>query len=270
MTDANFSPDGEEEVTPPPPGSVVLGPLVLTPTIQGAVAAVVGIAIAGFLIWKMVLPAMEKRTQLEADIAKTKQEIQQRQNTVSKIDEAKAKQEEARQKRERVITLLPENKVLQTLLLDVNQIVKNRGSQLEGFKPIVNTGNNWILESSGGAAAGTPAKGKPAAGGSAGALKLSQAIEGETVSIELDGRFDRVQDTLRDLERLQQIVLVDKFNLTLDSESQYVEVNRLGNVIGQGEPKIKTKFDLTAVVPVSEEQLAKLAAPPEEKKEEKK
>lgn len=269
MTDAGFFP-GEEEETPPPPGSVVLGPLVLTPTIQGAVAAVVGIAIAGFLIWKMVLPAMEKRTQLEADIAKTKQEIQQRQNTVSKINEAKAKQEEARQKRERVITLLPENKVLQTLLLDVNQIVKTRGSQLEGFKPVVNTGNNWILESSGGAAGGTPpAKGKPPAGGSAGALKLSQAIEGETVSIELDGRFDRVQDTLRDLERLQQIVLVDKFNLTLDSESQYVEVNRLGNVIGQGEPKIKTRFDLMAVVPVSEEQLAKLAAPPEEKEEKK-
>ena len=267
MTDAGFFP-GEEEETPPPPGSVVLGPLVLTPTIQGAVAAVVGIAIAGFLIWKMVLPAMEKRTQLEADIAKTKQEIQQRQNTVSKINEAKAKQEEARQKRERVITLLPENKVLQTLLLDVNQIVKNRGSQLEGFKPVVNRGNNWILESSGGAAGGTPPAQGAAAG--AGAPKLSQAIEGETVSIELDGRFDRVQDTLRDLERLQQIVLVDKFNLTLDTESQYVEVNRLGNVIGQGEPKIRTRFDLMAVVPVSEEQLAKLAAPPEEKKEEKK
>ena len=269
MTDANFMPFEEEEA-PPPPGSIPIGPLVITPTIQGAVAAVVGVAIAGFLIWKMVLPAMEKRDQLDADIVKTKQEIQQRQSAVAKLNEVKAKREEARQKRERVITLLPENKVLQTLLLDVNRIVKIRGSQLEGFKPIVNRGNNWILEGGKGAGAKKPAKGKPAAAGSAEALKLSQAIEGETVAIELDGKFDRVQDTLRDLERLQQIVLVDKFTLTLDSETQYVEVNRLGNVVGQGKPRIKTRFDLMAVVPVPEEQLAKLAAPPEEKEEKKK
>lgn len=269
MTDANFMPFGEEEAAPPPPGSVVIGPLTLTPAIQGALAAVVGVGIAVFLIWKMVLPAMEKRDQLDADIVKTKQEIQQRQTEVAQLNEIKAKQEEAKQKRERVITLLPENKVLQTLLLDVNRIVKTRGSQLEGFKPVVSRGNNWILEGAGGAGAPAPAKGKPAAA-SAGALKLSQAIEGETVAIELDGRFDRVRDTLRDLERLQQIVLVDKFTLTIDSETQYVEVNRLGSVVGQGKPRIKTRFDLMAVVPVAEEQLAKLAAPPEAKEEKKK
>lgn len=268
MTDAAFTPLEEQAGAPPPPGSVVVGPLVITPIIQGILAAVAGVAVAGLLVWKLVLPALETRTTLETEIATIQGDISNKEKTAATMKAAEAKLEEAKQQKNDVISLFPDNKALQTLLLDINKIVKLRGAELGSFKPV--TEDNWILKPEGAAKAGAPAPPPPAAAaptdGKAAAaaadLKLTQAIEGKTVEMELSGNFAQVQATLRDFERLQQMVLVDSFTLKLNPESQYVVVNSQGQIVKRGEPEIETKFKLMAVVPLPAEELEKLAAPP--------
>ena len=267
MTDAAFTPLQEQAGAPPPAGSVVLGPLVITPMIQGVLAGVAGLAVSGLLVWKLVLPALATRTTLETEIAAIKGDISNKEKTAATLKEAEAKLEEAKRQKNDVISLFPDNKALQTLLLDINKIVKQRGAQLGAFKPV--TEDNWILKPEGTAAGGAPpaqappptgADGKPA--NPAADLKLTQAIEGKTVEMELKGNFNQVQTSLRDFERLQQMVLLDGFTLKLNAESQYVVVNSQGQIVKRGEPKIETKFKLMAVVPLPAEELEKLAAPP--------
>ncbi|GAB4295353.1 MAG: hypothetical protein Fur0025_32420 [Oscillatoriaceae cyanobacterium] len=268
MTDAAFTPLEEQAGAPPPAGSVVLGPLVITPMIQGVLAAVAGLAVAGLLVWKLVLPALATRSTLETEIAAIKGDISNKEKTAATLKEAEAKLEEAKRQKNDVISLFPDNKALQTLLLDINKIVKQRGAQLGAFKPV--TEDNWILKPEGAAAGGAapappPPTGAPADGKAAAPaanLKLTQAIEGKTVEMELKGNFNQVQASLRDFERLQQMVLLDGFTLKLNPESQYVVVNSQGQIVKRGEPKIETKFKLMAVVPLPAEELEKLAAPP--------
>ncbi|HIK08854.1 MAG TPA: type 4a pilus biogenesis protein PilO [Oscillatoriaceae cyanobacterium M33_DOE_052] len=268
MTDAAFTPLEEQAKGPPPAGSVLLGPLVITPMIQGVLAAVAGLAVAGLLVWKLVLPALATRTTLETEIATIKGDISNKEQTAATMKEAEAKVEEAKRQKNDVISLFPDNKALQTLLLDINKIVKQRGAELGAFKPV--TEDNWILKPQGAAPAGAPPPPPPPAGtpaegqaaNPAADLKLTQAIEGKTVEMELKGNFNQVQTTLRDFERLQQMVLVDAFTLRLNAESQYIVVNSQGQIVKRGEPEIETKFKLMAVVPLPAEELEKLAAPP--------
>ncbi|WP_199247385.1 type 4a pilus biogenesis protein PilO [[Phormidium] sp. ETS-05] len=265
MTDAAFTPLEEQAGAPPPAGSVVLGPLVITPMIQGVLAAVAGVAVAGLLVWKLVLPAMATRSTLETEIATIKGDISNKEKTAATLKEAEAKLEEAKRQKNDVISLFPDNKALQTLLLDINKIVKQRGAQLGSFKPL--TEDNWILKPEGTAAGGAAPPPPPAgadgkAANPAADLKLTQAIEGKTVEMELKGNFNQVQASLRDFERLQQMVLLDGFTLKLNAESQYVVVNSQGQIVKRGEPEIETKFKLMAVVPLPAEELEKLAAPP--------
>ncbi len=264
MTDAAFTPLEEQAKGPPPAGSVVLGPLVITPMIQGVLAAVAGLAVAGVLVWKLVLPAMATRTTLETEIATIKGDISNKEKTAATQKEAETKLEEAKRQKNDVISLFPDNKALQTLLLDINKIVKQRGAELGAFKPV--TEDNWILKPQAGTAPGAPPPPPPPADGKAANpaadLKLTQAIEGKTVEMELKGNFNQVQASLRDFERLQQMVLLDGFTLRLNPESQYVVVNSQGQIVKRGEPEIETKFKLMAVVPLPAEELEKLAAPP--------
>ncbi len=264
----------DQEGPPPPPGSLVVGPLVITPMIQGIALGVIGIGLAGVLGWKILLPAMSKTAEIEQKITETQTNIEGQRKRKAKLKEVTNKLEVAEQQKENVMALFGKNDFLETLLFDVNKIVvEQHKATMQTFNPVEKSSSSWIL-----GAEEAPAKGgKPAPADNAnapGAPKLSEAIEGITIAVQMEGKWQQQQATLQDLERLPAMVLMDEFSLEVDREEQKLVAESMNKYTAQGEPKIKTSFNLLAVVPLPAEELEKLAAPPpppeeaEEKEEE--
>ncbi|MEB3827314.1 type 4a pilus biogenesis protein PilO [Phormidium sp. CCY1219] len=261
----------EQEAAPPPPGSYKIGNFVITPQIQGILVAVVGVAIAGAVGWQLLLPALQERDRLETEIAQKEAEIIQKRTRISKLDEAKAQLAQVEQQKENVLGLFAQGATLETLLLDVNKIAKQSGANLELFQPIEEPDNEWIFsaEAQAGAAAQQPQEGENAAGGTSPAgLKLSEAVKGQTFEIELQGNYQETQQSLRQLERLQQMVMVGEFSAELDRDSQKIFVTPEGKISDRANPTLNTSFNLIAVMPLPPEQLKQLAAPPPPPEEE--
>ncbi len=277
-SEEGFLPEGaEQEGPPPPPGTLVLGPLKITPQIQGAAIALVGVALAGVVGWKLILPAMTQTQELEAKISELNNNIEGQKKRTAKLQEVKNQLENAKKEKENVMALFGKNDFLETLLFDVNKIVveKHKGT-IQKFNPVQNSSSGWIFgETPPGAAgqqAAAPAAAAPAAGGAEAAPpgpKLSEAIKGVTIQVEMQGKWEQQQAALQDLERLPAMVLMDQFVLEVDRSNQRLLSPRPNQFIPQGEPKLNTSFNLLAVVPLPAEELEKLAAPPkeEEKKE---
>ncbi len=250
----------------PPPGSYKIGSFVLTPQIQGILIAVLGLGLAGFAAFKMLLPAMEEQTNLKTQIAAKEAEIANQQSKIRQMDEAKANLATTQQQKENVLALFAQGATLETLLLDINQIVKQSGGNLESFKPLESSPNEWIFTEgpaqAGGAAAPPPADPAAAPPPTTPSLMLSQAVEGKTMELEMAGTYQQTLDTLRRLERLQQMVVFGEFTSTLGEGSQRIFVDPDGKITEQAPANLETNFNLIAVMPLPPEQLKNLAAPP--------
>lgn len=265
-----FLPDGaEQEGPPPPPGTLVLGPLKITPQIQGAAIAVVGVALAGVVGWKLILPAMTQTQELETKISELNNNIEGQKKRKAKLQEVTSQLESAKQEKENVMALFGKNDFLETLLFDVNKIVveKHKGT-IQKFNPVKNSSSGWILGETPAGAAAQPAA-APAAGAEAAppGPKLSEAIKGVTIQVEMQGKWEQQQAALQDLERLPAMVLMDQFVLEVDRSNQKLLSSRVNQYTPEGEPKLNTSFNLLAVVPLPAEELEKLAAPPPPKEE---
>lgn len=269
-SEEGFVPEGveAEEGPPPPPGSFVVGPIVITPMLQGIALGVLGIAGAAALAWYLLLPAMSKTSEIEQKINENQTNIEEQKKRKAKLQEVTDKMEEAKQQKENVMALFGKNDFLETLLFDVNRIVvENHKATMQAFNPVEKSSSSWVFGEEG---SGKPAA-APAAGDAAAAKpKLSEAIEGVTIEVQIEGKWQQQQATLRDLERLPAMVLMDNFTLEVDRSPQKLIVETVNQYTPQGEPKLNTSFNLLAVVPLPAEQLEKLAAPPppeEDKKE---
>jgi type IV pilus assembly protein PilO len=273
-SEEGFLPDGaEKESPPPPPGSLVLGPLVITPQIQGIAIALVGVALAGVVGWKLILPAMTQTQELEAKISELNNNIEGQKKRKAKLQEVTNQLESAKQEKENVMALFGKNDFLETLLFDFNKIVvEKHKATIQKFNPVKTSSSGWILGETPPGATAKPAAAPPADGAAAAppGPKLSEAIKGVTIQVEMQGKWEQQQAALQDLERLPAMVLMDAFVLEVDRSNQKLLSSRVNQYTPQGEPKLNTKFNLLAVVPLPAEELEKLAAPPpppEEKKE---
>jgi type IV pilus assembly protein PilO len=257
-----FMPMGAAQAdAPPPPGSYKIGSLVLTPQIQGILIALLGLGLAGFAGFKLLLPAIQERDTLTMQIAEKEAEIATQRSKISQRDQARANLVEAQQQKENVLALFAQGTTLETLLLDINQIVEQSGGNLESFKPLPSSPNDWIFTegaAQGGSGAAAPAADAAPSGPS---LRLSQAVEGKTMALEMVGSYQQTLDTLRRLERLQQMVVFGQFTSELGQGSQRIFVNPDGRITEQAPANIETVFNLIAVMPLPPEQLKNLAAP---------
>ncbi|KOR37922.1 hypothetical protein AM228_03770 [Planktothricoides sp. SR001] len=250
----------QQESPPPPPGSLVVGPLVITPQIQGIAIALVGVALAGVVGWKLILPAMTQTQELEAKISELNNNIEGQKKRKAKLEEVTNQLETAKQEKESVMALFGKNDFLDTLLFDVNKIVveKHQGT-IDKFNPVKSSSSGWILGQTDATAEAQPAPADPAAPPGP---KLSEAIKGVTIEVEMQGKWEQQQAALQDLERLPAMVLMDQFVLEVDRTNQKLLSSRVNQYTPEGEPKLNTKFNLLAIVPLPAEELEKLAAPP--------
>lgn len=213
-----------------------------TPVVSGILFAVVGLAGALYLVLNQVLPAWNKYQELRANRTQKQDLVQQKESALKRNQKVKTELAQAQQRKTEVLSLFANEKNLDTLLLDLNRVIESTNartqqngvrSKLKRFVPVNQTAE--II-----------------ADGSLGA-NVNGKLKRRMVTIEFDAPIEKTQSILRNIERLQPLLLVR------DYESKLLPSTILDSV--RRPTTITTSFQLQALIPVSPEEAA-AAVPP--------
>jgi type IV pilus assembly protein PilO len=238
----DFIPTGDGRELEAPAYPKVFG-LSLTPTVKGVLVFLVG-AIGAYFLWANLLqPAIDQNQQLKQDIAAKEQQIQNQAAAQQQIAEAKAKLQDAEQLQADVLSLFATKQSLDTLLLDVNERVQavNAGIQ-DPDKRATLSKFDLNADASG-----------PVTDGSLGDA-VNNRLERRVYDVEIQGTFPQTQSIIRNIERLQPLLVVSNFKSTLDSSTQKIVLDDQGRLVpaAQPEARVITSFQLAALVPISQ------------------
>lgn len=225
----DFVPGEGEELAEQSPYPEAFG-ITFTPLVGGGILAFIGLAIAIYLGLTQLKPTWESIGELKGQIAQTKLDIKQKKQALEQTDELEAQLAEARRHKEQVLALLSNQQSLETLLIDLNSFIEQRQAQLTSYKPELEV----VAVDDG--SLGTALNGK---------------IKRQSVKMELEGTFDQTQSVIRNFERLQSVLLVVKDFETQVLEEQVLFVDQ-NTILPSGQPKLKTKFRVDAILPIEQ------------------
>ena len=261
MTAANeFIPNGGQAEEP---GTEIFG-IKLTPQVQAIGVAVLGLGVAGYLGSQFVLPEFQKGSEIKQKIIQSKQTQIQLQAQIQKKAEAESKQAEAKQRRANVTAMFANDAGATTLLLDINQLVNRINAGLPGdeFKAKI-----LKFEPYAPVAGAAPVPGAPdpdiLADTSFGPSLVGK-LRRKRYKVEFEGNFAQTRNFMRNLELMQSLLVVRNLKSELLVLAQPAEVDFLrGKIVPVEQPptKIKTAFDLHALLPLKEVEKPPTPAP---------
>ncbi|NJK38128.1 MAG: pilus assembly protein PilO [Oscillatoriales cyanobacterium RM2_1_1] len=254
MTAANEFIEADEEFEASGPS--IFG-ITFTPRNLGILLGILGGLLALFGLFKLVIPALSRGGELKAGIETKQQEIKDQDERLSKKAEAEAQLAQANQRRADVTTLFASEETLDTLLFDVeeqlNQRVNanitdpNKRAQITKLEPVpvADPGQEIINDGS----LGPGVNGK---------LRRRQ------YKVEFEGSFPQTRQFMVILERMQPMLLTRNVKTELTEGGSIIEgeykQGRFVESADQPQRRVKTSFDLEALMPLSQAQLDAAAA----------
>ena len=253
MTAANefIEVEEEQEISAP----VVLG-VPLTPKNIGIAIGVAGVLLAAFGMFKLVMPTIARGNELNDQIAATQTEIEQQEERLSKKGEAEQQLAEAQQRRAAVTALFANEETLETLMFDIEEQLNrvNAGvtedeekARITQFEPVQAQGGDQsasAIEVVNDSSLGSAVNGK---------------LRRRKYEVEFEGSFAQTRQFLIILERMQPMLVVRDLKTELTESAPVVEGEyKQGKFIPAGEQpqrRLKTSFTLSALMPLSQEQL---------------
>ncbi|MBW4643979.1 MAG: pilus assembly protein PilO [Goleter apudmare HA4340-LM2] len=242
--DYNFAdPNGEFNETPAYP--VIFG-ISFTPRIIGILAGVLGIGGALYMLMNMVMPAWESYQQQQTKVNELQGQIDQKNASINQIDKVKEELNQAKQQRIQVLALFSNEKTLDTLLLDINRLVESGNVQI-----LTNPQRAKLKKF-----APATQQAETITDGSLGA-QVNGKLKRSSIDIEIVGTYEQTQSIMRNIERLQPLLIVRNY----DSALAPPELNSAsGKALRQrGPAPINTSFQLQALMPLNPEEVAKAA-----------
>lgn len=240
--DFNFG-DGGEFVNEAPPAPVVFG-ISLTPKMIGILVGLLGLAGAGYIALNMIMPAWETYQQRQAQVDTLQGQVDEKKASIKEIDQVKAELEAAQEETRQVLSLFANESTLDTLLLDINRLVESGNSavppdavraKLKSFVP-----SSEPPEPINDGTFGPTVDGK---------LKRS------SIELEIEGTFEQTQAIMRNIERLQPLLIVKNYQAILSPEETTTSRDE-EPVIRVGPAPITTSFELQALMPLNPEEIA--------------
>ncbi|MBE9094676.1 pilus assembly protein PilO [Tychonema sp. LEGE 07203] len=236
----------------------------LTPQVQAIGIAVIGLGVAGYLGYQFVLPEFQKGSELNQKITESKQTQVQLQAQIQKKAEAEAKQEEAKQRRAQVTAMFASDASANTLLLDMSQLVNkiNAGVQGEDLKAKITKFEPDMPTAAAAAAPGAPDP--DILSDTSFGPSLAGKLRRKKYKVEFEGNFAQTRNFMRNLELMQSLLVVRNLKSELLASNQAIEIDFLkGKIVPVEQPqtKIKTAFDLHALLPLKEEEKPPTPAP---------
>ncbi len=262
----------------------------MSPTILGAILAVVGIAGAVWLGLKLVKPAIDERSLLAADISTKEDQLSQQGDIQARIEAAQDERSAAQTVQREVLSMFASKDSLSTLLLDLNQQIEQRNTEqatpiaarltarqcpayvvnkfqeikdktsgffavaeMRGFDPVVLDTNSAQAN----AAAISEDGLELVQDGSLGSAANGQ-VKRQTYTVSFAGSFPQTQAIFRQLEQLQPLLTVKDVNMdVVERPILFGSTGALDTC--QPDLPLETTFTLQALLPLSAQELAQQA-----------
>lgn len=219
--------------------------ITFTPQVSGIALSVLGVLGTIYILANFVMPAYQSYQQLKAD-EKAKEDqvnLQKSGALEKKFQETEIKLRQSQNLKSQVLSLFSNEDTLDTLLLDINGFFTSRNANLINYKP---QGNEATIVND----------------SSLGAL-VNNKLKRQTITMEMEGTFEQTQSVLRDIERLQPLLMVKSLNSEM-KESPFI----LRPIPGKSQAEIiplpatvKTTMTFDVVLPLTPEETA-AATPP--------
>jgi type IV pilus assembly protein PilO len=237
----------------PPDGDFNSGPnypsafgITFTPMISGICLGVLGLAAAAYGWMTFVDPLRIETEALDAKVKEKTAQLGDSQKIEADLKKAKVRLAQVEQQRQQVMSLFAQPKNMDTILLDLNQLIKrNNAGILEGKRTKLASCPDWVKEqfttipdgqrfeesigpfvadakllafrpsptAPGGPAAGAPVP-NVVTDGSLGA-ELNNKLKRETVEVAFEGNFNQTQQIFRTIERLQPLLVMRNMAITV-------------------------------------------------------
>ncbi len=250
---------GEEYGALEEPNYPVVFGMRLTPRVNGILLALVGLLGGAYLLANAVLPKWQENAALRADIAAKEQQLVDQGQAQQQIDEARAKLAEAEQLRADVLALFADEEGLDTLLIDVNERVQAANARIADPDRRATLSRFELVQ--------PPADpdGQPSdlvTDGSLGAA-VNNRLRQRLYNVEMEGSFAQAQSVIRNIERLQPLLVLRNFK-SEPTEPPTLRLNSQGRPLPNQdtEPRLRTSFQVQALMPAPIQPPAPAAAPP--------
>ena len=254
VDDADFI---DEPINP-----VIFG-LEITPTIIGVLIALVGIGGTGYLYKEKVMPVAVGNATLRTEIATKEGQLVSQAQQLENIAKIEAELAAAMQKRRNVYSLFANEDTMDTLLLDINQRIESSNATLNGVRNQVRARGipPILLEAQ--LKTFNPGEKAVVADGS-----LGEAVNGklkrENYSINFSADYAQTQSILRNLERLEPLLMVQNFSITSGQTVDETVIGSDGQVISSPKAQLDTSFQIDALIPTADADVPPEVAPPVE------
>ncbi|MFN9405317.1 MAG: pilus assembly protein PilO [Dolichospermum sp.] len=222
--------------------------ITLTPPIIGSVFAGLGVLGAFYMLVNMVMPAVESYKEQETKRDQVQIETQQKQTQARQIGKIKADLATAKEQQKQILALFTDEKSLETLLLDTSLLIDSSNMKIFGSS----------IKAKMKKFAPTTEKPEVVTDSSFGA-EINNKIKRSIIKVEIEGNFLQTQLIMRNIERLQPLLLVKNYDSKLSPPEISADKN---NPIPIDIGKLITSFELEALIPLTPEEEAALAPQP--------
>lgn len=250
----------EDDLYDEPSNPVVFG-IELTPKVLGILAALAGIGLAIFLFQRFVQPVRLSNQELRRVIAEKEQQLATQSERLEEIAKLEEDRDAALVQRRNVYSLFADESSMDTLLLDINQRIKNSNATIgaarnqvkaRGIPPILIEAQLRRFDPSGEVVIQD---------GSLGA-EVDGKLKRQTYSVDFAGDFAQTQAILGNIERLEPLLLLKDFSLSSSETVTETVLNSQGQVVGQPKQRITSTFAVDALIPTGDPSVPPEIAPP--------
>lgn len=227
------------------PTSLVIFGISLTPKLISIILGSLGLAGAVYLLINFVIPAWETFQQQQTKQNQLQQVVDQKKTIIQQMETVKQEQAVSKQQQLQVLALFANEKTLDTLPLDLNRLVESSNTQIPPnavrakLRKYVPTG-----------------KAEPITDSSLGSL-VNGKLKRSSINIEIIGTYEQTQSILRNIERLQSLLIVKDYQSSLVPEGATQQDKTVMPRVGPA--PISTSFQLQALMPLSQEEVAAAA-----------
>ncbi|MFW9262164.1 pilus assembly protein PilO [Nostoc sp. KVJ20] len=244
--DLNFAEHGGEFDSETPAHPVVFG-IAFTPKIIGILVGVIGLAGAGYILLNLLMPAWESYQQQQAKSTELQGQIEQKKANIKQIDKVKDELAQAKQQKVQVLDLFANEKTLDTLLLDLNRLIES-GNTPTSINAVRAKLKKFVPVSQ---------KPEPVIDGTLG-LQVDGKLQRSIINAEITGTYEQTQSIMRNIERLQPLLIVKDYVATLAPVETRSPLDKTPMQVGPA--AINTSFQLQVLMPLSPEEIAAAAA----------
>jgi len=256
----DFVPPDDADFIDEPTNPVVFG-VEFTPTIIGVLIALIGLGGAVYMFLKLAQPVAQANATLRSEITAKQGQLVSQGQQLEDIENLEKALEDAMQRRRNVYGLFANEKTMDTLLLDINQRIESSNANLNGLRaqirerglvPVLleaqlvtfSPGEKVVIEDS----------------------SLGEGVNGklrrETYEISFSGDYAQTQNILRNLERLEPLLMVRNFSVNSNESVGETVIGASGQVVISPKAQLDTTFQLDALIPTADADVPPEIAPP--------